>query len=134
MQTSKNAIIALGVVGALALAACGGSDSASESDDPCAGTSDLAAAFEAGDSAESPEDALDAIGSLADALDDFAASAPDEVRADAEALAEATRTLSEVDPNGELTDEQAELMASDDLDAAGDRIEEYLDENCDIQI
>lgn len=133
MTRTRTTIISLGLTSVVTLAACSGSDSGSDADDPCAGTSNLASAYQAGEDAETPEEGLEAIRTLADALDEFARSAPDDIASDAEDLAAATRTLSEADPEGELTDEQTELLESDDLEAAGDRIEAYLEENCDIE-
>lgn len=133
MQTSTSPLLALAITGALALAACGGSDAASDTD-PCDAAAAVGEAFESGDAATSPEETVEAFGDLADALDDFADAAPDEIQADVDALADAMRELARIDPEAGPNEEQNALIGSDELDAAGDRVGDYLEENCDIEI
>lgn len=130
---SSRSLVSLAVGAALALAACGGSESSgSSAGDPCDAATGIQEGFEAVDNSQSAEDAQAALVSVADALDDLSNIAGGDIGDDASRLAGGFRTLSEVD--GEPTDEQLAVMEDDDLDAAGERLEDYLRETCDVEI
>lgn len=130
MNTSrKTPIISALVVGAMTLAACGGSDSASDAD-PCEVAQSVADAFAAGDAAESAEDAIAALGTFASSLEDLAKAAPDEFKADFELLADGTRQLADSDPEEGPSDEVLAIVDGDEYDAAGERLEDYVQGTC----
>ena len=120
------------VVGALSLAACGGSDSGSGDADPCDAAQKVADTFEEGESAASAEDAIAALGNFADALSDFAEVAPDDLKDDVELLADATQKLSESDPETGPSEELLALVDGEEYDAAGERLEDYIQGTCGI--
>lgn len=128
----KIPFLSLAVVGALSLAACGSSDSGSADADPCDAAQKVADTFEAGDSAESAEDAIAALGDFADALSDFADAAPDDLKGDAELLADATQKLSESDPVAGPSEELLAIVDGEEYDAAGERLEDYIQGTCGI--
>lgn len=133
MKTSPTPrLLALTLVGAFALAACGGSDSGSSAD-PCDAAQKVSEAFEVGDSAETDEEISEALDSFVDALENLAKAAPDEIKSDVELLAEGTRALSEIEPGTAPTQEQQELLESEEFDRAGDRLDEYFEESCDLE-
>ena len=132
MQINRNIpLLSLAVVGALSLAACGSSDSAS-SDDPCDAAQKVADTFDAGNSAESADEAIAALGDFADALSDFADAAPDDLKDDVELLADATQQLSESDPEAGPSEELLALVDGEEYDAAGERLEDYVQGTCGI--
>lgn len=132
-MTQTPRLLALVLVGAFAIAACGGSDAGS-ADDPCEAAQKLSDAFEAGDAAESEEAARAALGNFATALEDFAAAAPDDIKADAELLASGTRQIADVPEGEQPSDEVAAILGDEEYDAAGDRLEEFLGETCSIEL
>lgn len=130
MNTSrKTPIISALIVGAMALAACGGSDDASNAD-PCEVAQTVADAFAEGESADSDEDVIAALGTFATSIENLAKAAPDEFKADFEFLADATRQLADTDPEAGPTDEVLAIVDGPEYDAAGERLEEYVQGTC----
>ncbi|MEP4591788.1 MAG: hypothetical protein ABJ381_08315, partial [Ilumatobacter sp.] len=92
---SRTNVASILIGASLLFAGCGGSDSASDSGSSdggssagvCASVQAIADASAALDETESAEDSVAALRDLSDALDGFAAVAPDSVKADAEQVA-----------------------------------------------
>ena len=130
-MTQTPRLLAFVLAGTFVLAACGGSDSGSS--DPCEAAQKVSDALEAGDGAESEADAREALANFATALEGFADSAPDDVKADAELLADGTRQLADV-PAGEPPSEEVIAILDDEsYDAAGDRLEDFFQETCSLE-
>ncbi|MFK7917812.1 MAG: hypothetical protein AB8G14_07020 [Ilumatobacter sp.] len=130
MKTSRTtSILSVLATSALVLSACGGSDAASNAD-PCEVAQTVADAFEEGDAAESAEDALAALANFASTLEDLAKAAPDDLKADIELLADGTRQLADSDPDEGPSDEVLAIVDGDEYDAAGERLEDYIQGTC----
>ena len=136
MTTSgSRAYIAAAVVGALALAACGGSDDASSDGDVCAELERVAEIAVVGDAATTDAEVATALQDLADALADVAAVAPDDLKADAETFAATAEVLAGIEEGqAELTDEQAAVIADEDAGRAADAVADYATEECGLEI
>lgn len=132
-MTQIHRVLPFVVVGTFALAACGGSDSGSADADPCDAAQKVSDAFAAGDAAESEEEARDALGDFSDALEEFARTAPDDLKADAELLAGGTRRLADVPAGEQPSEEVAAILDDESYDAAGDRLEAFFEETCSLE-
>lgn len=131
MQINKKSSLVLATTGALLLAACGGSDSASDAD-PCDAAATVADALNAGESSQTAEEAIEALSDFADALEDFADVAPDELKDDAELLAEGTRVLADADPENP-SEEVLAIVDGDEYDNAGEAFEDYAQGTCGLE-
>lgn len=120
------------VTAALALTACGGSDPADA--DPCDSAREAAQVVADGNDVETPEEIVEALNEFADVLNELADRVPEDLKADAELLAAGTRVLAEIDPETGPTEEQQAIFVDTDYDAAGTRIDAYLDETCSVRI
>ncbi len=136
MTTSRSlSLTTVAVVGALVLAACGGSDDASSGGDVCAELEKVAEIVQAGDAATNDAEISTALKDLADALQGVVAAAPDDLKADAETFAAATAVLAGIEEGqAEFTDEQAAVVADEDAGRAADAVGEYATEECGIEI
>ena len=133
MRSTKKStvLVSTAVAAAFALASCGGSDSGASEADVCASIQGIADVF--AEDPESETEALDAIAKAADAMDDFVGVAPSEIKGDAEKLADGMRLLADTDP---LNPSEEALAALEDesFDEAGENIEEFALETCDIDL
>lgn len=62
---------------------------------------------------------------MANAIDDLVADAPEEISDDIQLIADTLEDLENID-----TPEEAEDLNTDELEAASERIEKWVDENC----
>ena len=127
-------VLSLAFVGALALPACGGSDSSEASEEQiCADVQSLADAVDAISGATSEEEGFELIDSASDAAQDMAKTAPDEIKADVELLAEGFAALAEAGDD-ESAEAALEGLDEEALDAAGDKFEQFASDTCDIDL
>lgn len=134
MNTSrKTPIISALVVGAMALAACGGSDAASDAD-PCEAAQTVADVFAEGEASDNAEDGLAALSKLSTAIEDLAKVAPGEFTADFELLADGMSQLAASDPEAGPSEELLAIIDGEDYDAAGERLEDYVQSTCGLDL
>lgn len=141
-STSKIQLASIAIGAALFLAACGASDSAGDagssdgesSGDVCARVQAVADASAQLDGAASLADGVVALRAMADALDGFAAVAPESVKADAERVAETTAILSEIDPETGPTEEQQAAADDPETDESAETIEDFARSECEIDL
>lgn len=127
--------LAVAVTGALVLAACGGSDDDSAGGDICAELERIAEIGIAGDAATTDAEISVALQDFADAMQDVAAAAPDEIKADAEKFAEASAVLAGIEEGqDDLTEEQAAVIADEDTAQAADAVAAYASKECGIEL
>jgi exoribonuclease R len=137
MTTPRSrSFLAAAVSGALVLAACGGSDDSSSSGgDICAELQRIADIGVAGDAATTDAEISSALQDFADAMQDVAAAAPDEIKADAEKFAEASAVLAGIqEGQDDLTEEQAAVIADEDTAKAADAVSAYASSECGIEL
>ncbi len=128
------ALVSLALVGALALSACGGSESSGASDEQiCADVQRLGDAVDAMDGATTQEEAFDLLDGTAEAAGDMVESAPDEIKADVELLAEGFRALADAG-DGESAAAVLDGLDEEALSAAGDNFEQFANDTCDIEL
>jgi|GEM_PF-6141487 len=104
-----------------------------ETSEVCGAIQSVADAFAAGDSADTQEGAIAAIENFALALADFAEVAPDEIKTEADLLAEGTQLIANADLDN-ITEEDLAVLDDPSYDAAGETLEDYARTNCDIEI
>ncbi len=135
IRSRSLSFLAAAVAAALTLAACGGSDEASSDGDICSELERVAEIAVAGDAATSDAEVAAALQDLADALADAAAVAPDEIKGDAAAFAEATAVLSGIEEGQEeLTAEQEAVIADEETGRAAEAVRDYAEQECGIEI
>jgi len=128
------AVLALAFVGALALSACGGSDSSEATDEQiCADVQSLDDAVDAIATATSEDEAIQLLSDASDAAQDMVKTAPAEVKADVEVLAQGFAALAGA-TSGESADEALADVDEEVLGVAGDNFEQFASETCGIEL
>ncbi|MDQ3913837.1 MAG: hypothetical protein M3323_00685 [Actinomycetota bacterium] len=114
MKSFRPMVLVLVLVIVALSAACGGDDEGGGSAQAFCDNQEEMDAIDTAD----PE-------AMAEAIDELAADAPDEISDDVQLIADTLQDLDEVD-----TPEEAEALNSSELQEASERIEEWVDENC----
>ena len=129
MSIHKITSVSVAALAALTLGACGGSE-ASEAE-VCDSLTEVAAVIESGDDMDPAE----AVGELVTKLEAFVEIAPDDINSEAETLLDGTKQVQEtLGGDSEPSDEDLAFLEDEEYDEAGDKVGEYAERTCDVNI